>query len=263
MDDCDAACSHAPDADVLRDTANKLFAQGNQQGIKVVDPGVMLGVNRTTHVRQGVRTVTLDQAAVIEGYWDKYKHLRRVKPPVQPYTTGDQHPMLSADGKVVGVSDQEAQEVQDLGYRKIVGEALWIQRNTGLMNMYATSMMSKCLCKPSKIAYNAALHAMHYMYANRHTGITYRSDGNLEPICFYDSGYNQKHLGTRPQYAYVIIWAGAAVVWKSKQHKSTPNSVSCGAKILSRSVCRVHTCAPTTEWARLNDLIVGRFSSIR
>eukprot|EP01047_Picozoa_sp_COSAG01_P032530 COSAG01_NODE_2356_length_7839_cov_206.896641_1_plen_65_part_10 len=65
--------------------------------------------------------------------------------------------MLSADGKVVGVSDQEAQEVQDLGYRKIVGEALWIQRNTGLMSMYATSMMSKCLCKPSKIAYNAAL----------------------------------------------------------------------------------------------------------
>jgi hypothetical protein len=89
---------------------------------------------------------------------------------------------------------------------------LWIQRNTGLMSMYATSMMSKCLCKPSKIAYNAALHAMHYMHANRHTGITYRSDGNLEPICFYDSGYNQKHLGTRPQYAYVIIWAGAAVV---------------------------------------------------
>jgi hypothetical protein len=30
----------------------------------------------------------------MEGYWDKYKHLRRVKPPVQPYTTGDQHPML-------------------------------------------------------------------------------------------------------------------------------------------------------------------------
>jgi hypothetical protein len=62
----------------------------------------------------------------MEGYWDKYKHLRRVKPPVQPYTTGDQHPMLSADGKVVGVSDQEAREVQDLGYRKTVGEALCI-----------------------------------------------------------------------------------------------------------------------------------------
>ena len=67
---------------------------------------------------------------------------------------------------------------------------------------------------------------MHYMYANRNTGITYNSHGNLEPVCYYDSGYNQKHLGTKPQYSYIIMWAGAAIIWKSKRHKSTPNSVS-------------------------------------
>ena len=64
------------------------------------------------------------------------------------------------------------------------------------------------------------------MYANRNTGITYNSHGNLEPVCYYDSGYNQKHLGTKPQYSYIIMWAGAAIIWKSKRHKSTPNSVS-------------------------------------
>jgi hypothetical protein len=36
VDDCDAACSHPPDAIKLREVANKLFSQGNQQGIKVV-----------------------------------------------------------------------------------------------------------------------------------------------------------------------------------------------------------------------------------
>ena len=39
---------------------SKLFSQGNQQGIKVVDSDVMLGVNRTTSMVKGVRTVKLD-----------------------------------------------------------------------------------------------------------------------------------------------------------------------------------------------------------
>ena len=67
VDDCDAACSHPPDADKLREVANKLFSQGNQQGIKVVEDDVMLGVHRTTTIVQGVRRVKLDQAAIIEG----------------------------------------------------------------------------------------------------------------------------------------------------------------------------------------------------
>eukprot|EP01047_Picozoa_sp_COSAG01_P007810 COSAG01_NODE_300_length_19226_cov_41.536519_11_plen_65_part_00 len=47
------------------------------------------------------------------------------------------------------------------GYKKITGEFLWITRNTGIAGMYAGSMMSKCAAKPSEVAWNAAVHAMH------------------------------------------------------------------------------------------------------
>jgi hypothetical protein len=64
--------------------------------------------------------------------------------------------------------------------------------------MYASSMMSKCSARPPEVAWQAGLHAMHYQYHHRHRGITYSSHGNLEPVCYYDSGFNQRHLCTRP-----------------------------------------------------------------
>jgi hypothetical protein len=72
--------------------------------------------------------------------------------------------------------------------------------------------MSKCSARPSEIAWNAGVHAMHYAYNTRHRGITYSSHGNLEPVCYYDSGFNQRHLCTRPQYSFVIMVYALCIV---------------------------------------------------
>ena len=96
---------------------------------------------------------------------------------------------------------------------------------------------------------------MHYAYHTRHRGITYSSHGNLEPVCYYDSGFNQRHLCTRPQYAFVIIWAGAAVVWMSKRHPHTPGSVS------EAEYCALYHAWKWVKWLRevLTDMGFGEF----
>ena len=110
------------------------------------------------------------------------------------------HPEIDNDGRVVGVLKAESDAVHKKGFREVCGSLLWPTRNTTPMTMYAASMLSKCMSTPPESAWNAAMHTMHYMYTNRNRGITYSETGNLEPVCYYDSGFNQKKLGTRPQY---------------------------------------------------------------
>ena len=45
-------------------------------------------------------------------------------------------------------------------------------------------------------------------------------------VCYLDSGFNQAKLGSKPQYAFVIMWMGGPIVWKSKRHDQVPLSVS-------------------------------------
>ena len=49
-----------------------------------------------------------------------------------------------------------------------------------------------------------------FMHANRERGIQYNSHGNLEPVCYFGSGYRQKKLYDKPQYGYIIFCGGGA-----------------------------------------------------
>ena len=254
-DDADCVVEDQQDkAEFLR-VMDTMFSVAGNKGIKIVDPGVMLGVHRTTLENDGVRRVKLDQSAKIEEYWAQYEDQRSKRPPASPYPVGDMHPVLDNDGKVVGVTDEEAADVLARGFKKLTGQFLWVCRNTGIAGMYAGSMMSKCSARPSIVAWQAGIHAMHYAYNTRHRGITYNSHGNLEPVCYYDSGFNQRHLCTRPQYAFVIVWAGAAVIWMSKRHPHTPSSVS------EAEYCALYHAWKWVKWLRevLTDMGLGEY----
>ena len=75
-------------------------------------------------------------------------------------------------------------------------------------------------------ALGAAHHLLHYAEVHKERGIKFNSDGNLEPICYIDSGFNQAKMGSKPQYSFVIMWLGGPIVWKSKRHDQVPLSVS-------------------------------------
>ena len=63
-------------------------------------------------------------------YMDRPRLTKR--PPASPYPIGDMHPVLDNDGKVVGVTDDEATTVLARGFKKLTGEFLWVCRNTGI-----------------------------------------------------------------------------------------------------------------------------------
>ena len=48
----------------------------------------------------------------------------------------------------------------------------------------------------------------------------------VQPVCYFDSGYRQKKLYDKPQYGYIIFWGGGPIIWKSKRHSQIPQSVS-------------------------------------
>jgi hypothetical protein len=47
------------------------------------------------------------------------------------------------------------------------------------------------MVRPTHEAWGAAMHAAHYMYHHCNDGMVYKSTRNLEPVAYYDSGFNQ------------------------------------------------------------------------
>ena len=71
---------------------------------------------------------------------------------------------------------------------------------------------------PTEEAFDAGIHTLHYLVEHRHEGIVFSSDGNLEPICFYDSAHMQNLLDHKSSYGFVITWMGGPIVYVSKRH---------------------------------------------
>jgi len=229
-DDCDLVVQCAADKEKLVKEFNALFGIKGADGVDIGDGKNMLGIHRERWSDKGVRFLRLTQAGNIEGVWQQFGDERkatRKRPPSTPFPTMDEdHPRLDNNNKVVDVTPEESTAVHAKGYRNIVGSILWPTRCTAPELGYAASILSKCMASPPETAWRAALHVAHWMHTHKSEGITFSSHGNLEPVCYYDSGYKQKHLFDKPQYGYVIFWGGAPIIWQSKRHTQVPQSVS-------------------------------------
>ena len=62
------------------------------------------------------------------------------------------------------------------------------------------------------------------MYSIREAGITFRSDGNEIPVCYYDSGHLQDRVDYKSFYGLVIVWMGGCILWVSKKHQHVGES---------------------------------------
>eukprot|EP01045_Picozoa_sp_COSAG04_P001413 COSAG04_NODE_47_length_31265_cov_18.823012_10_plen_138_part_00 len=69
--------------------------------------------------------------------------------------------------------------------------------------------------RPSKRAWRAAMHMVYYLHGQRNQGIMFRSDGNAEPVCFYDSSDKGDPTDQRASGGYCIMLAGGPIAWRS------------------------------------------------
>ena len=65
---------------------------------------------------------------------------------------------------------------------------------------------------------------LQWLYHYREEGITFRSDGNQQLRCFYDSGHYQREVDDEGRqdykntYGFVIYWYNGPISWASKRH---------------------------------------------
>ena len=226
-DDCDGLCEDPRDAKTIHDAFDKKY------GVSSVDVRYMLGVQRDTTVKDGVTYIHMSQSGYLDKVWAKFKHLRvglngtTMKVPSTPFPVG-----LFCSGvdpktrKPIEISDAERDEAFAAGFMELCGSLLWAARNAYPGASFACGMLSKCMSKPSMVAMAAGAHCLHYLWHHKHDGIVFNSDGNREPICFYDSSHNQNGNTFKNQYGFVIYWMGGPVLWASKGHKHPGLSVA-------------------------------------
>ena len=69
------------------------------------------------------------------------------------------------------VTDAEAAAIKNKGFNTVVGILLWVVRMTHLEGKTGTHYLSKVLSRPSKLAWNAAIHVLQWLDQNRLRGI--------------------------------------------------------------------------------------------
>ena len=125
---------------------------------------------------------------------------------------------------MVEVDKEESDAVIQKGYRELVGGLLWPARNTAPSIQHAVSQLCKCMQSPSLNAWSSALQVLHWLYANREEGITFRSDGNSVLRCFSDSGHFQSRTTGGLAAGYKNTWGccihvfNGPILWMSKRH---------------------------------------------
>ena len=105
------------------------------------------------------------------------------------------------------------------------------------------AMLCSVMACPSASAYNAALTVLKWLYHHRHDGMRYRSNGNLEPVMYYDSGHNQFADG-RAMYMYELMIAGGPVAVKAKKHERVRDSTTYS------EYAAQHEAGICVEWCR-------------
>ena len=79
------------------------------------------------------------------------------------------------------------------------------------------------MSKPSRIAFEAALKVLKWLYEHRFEGIRFTSDGNHEPVMAYDSSHIQ-FADSKSMYMAVLKLAGGPITVKCSKHDFVLNS---------------------------------------
>ena len=113
-----------------------------------------------------------------------------------------------------------------LAHKYVPKSVPWPARNCYPVISWTCTQLCRCMEKPSEAAWESAVYCLHYLYSIKDEGITFRSDGNVKPVCYYDSGHIQDRVDYKSYYGYIIVWMGAPIVWMSKKHQHVGESSS-------------------------------------
>ena len=134
------------------------------------DPQVMLGLKRV--ISPDSMSVEITQQAYIEGMANDFKNdIAGKRTPSTPFPPG----MYLSKQEPDKIDKKEVQMVlKEKHFMRICGTILWATRMTFCECAVGCHYITRMLVAPNMEAYNAAVHMMCYMIANKTKGICFR-----------------------------------------------------------------------------------------
>ena len=153
-------------------------------GTKVVNSDFILGIKRISKKDPITkeRSIEMTMQAFIEGVIESFStHLddKKVNTPFPEKT------FISKDKSKI--SDEESKKYLDMGWQRLVGCLLWCARNIFVECALGVSILCRRMSKPTKVAWDGAIHMLKWLRDNKEKFIIFKSSGNQVPIAFSDA----------------------------------------------------------------------------
>ena len=228
-DDVDCVCEDVMDGMFIAEEFNKRFSpKEGEPGIKMVDTRFQLGVERTLvkDEETGVTYIELTQRACVEELYNEFKDElpeKHQETPVPPDCFLCTH---HADGAKKETSQETIAHYEKRGYKHVIGTLLWLSRNCYPEISQGLHLLCRVMAMPDKEAWDAAMHMVSYCRGQMDRGIRFRSDGNIQPVCAYDSSHRPDPRDSKCIGGFVVMLAGGPVSWQSKKNLNTGTSSS-------------------------------------
>lgn len=110
--------------------------------------------------------------------------------------------------------DENGIEMDGSFFKQLIGSMMYLTA-TRLDIMYAVSLLSRYMSRPTEVHHSAAKRILRYLQGTTTFGILYRMGGSHELIGFTDSDYAGSTKDRRSTSGYVFMLSRAAVTWSS------------------------------------------------
>lgn len=112
--------------------------------------------------------------------------------------------------------DENGVKVDSSLYKQMVGSMMYLTATRPDV-MYAVSLISRYMSKPTEIHLMAAKRILRYLQGTTGYGILYKKAGNRELVGFTDSDYAGSVEDRKSTSGYAFILSDAAVAWSSRK----------------------------------------------
>lgn len=112
--------------------------------------------------------------------------------------------------------DENGVEMDGSFFKQLIGSLMYLTATRPDI-MYAVSLLSRYMSRPTEVHYSAAKRILRYLQGTTKFGILYKKEGNCELIGFTDSDYAGSVEDRRSTSGYVFMLSGAAVAWSSRK----------------------------------------------
>ena len=117
-------------------------------------------------------------------------------------------------------TQDEADKMKGIPYRKALGSLMWLQVATRPDLSYTANLLSQFAHNPRQVHWNVLKHALSYVKGTLDYSITYFRNLSLCPFGYIDSDYAGDVDGRKSTEGHMFFVGGELVSWASKRQET-------------------------------------------